>query len=211
MKEGIPIPPGEDGYWRMPHILTIQDFLKTGTLENYHVNGQYLWNWIGERSLNLGPGMKMIGDSIPVGYHAHVIYDNGVDWQAGEELPFDTESVQTVYAVHFLEHLTMRQFYRTMHECERVLVPGGQMFIVVPYGTTDFALRAPDHQLRFTENTWRTMFENPYAGDTNHRIGYYVHDQSSADGWDLEEVFSMIAGTCAHRMCLYTILQKKEG
>ena len=210
MKEGKPILPGVDGRFYLPAPHHIQSFIEAGVLESPHIEFVSNWKKLAKRrvSLNLGPGQKVIGLAIPVGHMASRSYDNGVDWIGGEDLPFDTGSVERIYAFHILEHLPMSAFYHCLHECERVLSTGGEMFIVVPYGTTDFALRAPDHIMRFTENTWRTMFDNDYAGKGPEREGYYIHDPASAKGWQLQEVFGLIAGTNAAKMCLYTILRK---
>lgn len=47
-------------------------------------------------------------------------------------LPFGSESVEEVWACHFLEHLNQETAAEFLEECYRVLVPGGQLGLVVP-------------------------------------------------------------------------------
>ena len=57
----------------------------------------------------------------------------GVDMVADvPPLPFESESVEEVWACHFLEHLSRGDADDFLMECLRVLVPGGQLGLVVP-------------------------------------------------------------------------------
>jgi predicted SAM-dependent methyltransferase len=47
-------------------------------------------------------------------------------------LPYDDESVEELYAGHFLEHLERAEADEFLRECHRVLVPGGRLGLVVP-------------------------------------------------------------------------------
>jgi predicted SAM-dependent methyltransferase len=47
-------------------------------------------------------------------------------------LPFADESVEEIYAGHFVEHLTPKDADKFLAECYRVLVPGGRLGVVVP-------------------------------------------------------------------------------
>ncbi len=58
---------------------------------------------------------------------AHVRYLN-----LRKELPFDSSSVDAVYASHVWEHLAVPDAERATRECYRVLKPGGVLRLVVP-------------------------------------------------------------------------------
>ena len=47
-------------------------------------------------------------------------------------LPFETASLDDIYAGHFVEHLTPEEASVFLTECHRCLVPGGRLGIVVP-------------------------------------------------------------------------------
>jgi predicted SAM-dependent methyltransferase len=49
-----------------------------------------------------------------------------------EPLPFPDASVELAHAEHFLEHISEEDAQRLVHECYRVLRPGGQLSITVP-------------------------------------------------------------------------------
>lgn len=47
-------------------------------------------------------------------------------------LPYRSGTVSSVFSAHFLEHLTPEEGRDLLAECHRVLVPGGQIRIIVP-------------------------------------------------------------------------------
>jgi len=47
-------------------------------------------------------------------------------------IPYPDDSMDEIYAGHFLEHLTPEETYWFLLECHRVLKPGGLMGVVVP-------------------------------------------------------------------------------
>jgi len=49
-----------------------------------------------------------------------------------ERLPFDNDSVNTVYSSHFLEHIPKVQVAEFLQECFRILKPGGEIRLVLP-------------------------------------------------------------------------------
>ena len=53
-------------------------------------------------------------------------------YQSVPPLPFADDSLDEVYAGHFLEHLSETDASAFLIECRRVLVPGGRVGIVVP-------------------------------------------------------------------------------
>jgi predicted SAM-dependent methyltransferase len=47
-------------------------------------------------------------------------------------IPFPSNSVKDIYSSHLFEHLTFKQAQAFLHECLRVMVPGGKFSICVP-------------------------------------------------------------------------------
>lgn len=56
------------------------------------------------------------------------------DWEIdiSKPLPFETESVDYVFAEHVVEHITHQQAYTFLEECARVLRFGGKGRIAIP-------------------------------------------------------------------------------
>lgn len=61
-------------------------------------------------------------------------------------LPFDADSVEAIYASHFIEHLDQDTANEFIRECYRVLVPGGELEILTPYALCDSAWQDPTHK-----------------------------------------------------------------
>ena len=57
-------------------------------------------------------------------------YDSDVD--ITKPLPFESNSCDLVFAEHLLEHIPTNKGYLFLEECVRILVPGGQLGIIVP-------------------------------------------------------------------------------
>lgn len=47
-------------------------------------------------------------------------------------LPLDSDSIEFIYTSHFVEHLSIKDFYSFIKECYRVLKPAGVLRIVCP-------------------------------------------------------------------------------
>lgn len=140
-----------------------------------------------EPVLNLGPGKKHIVGAYPLEYP---------DWDAEiDEIPFDDETVAQIHAYHFFEHLQNPR--HALAECNRVLMPGGHINIVVPYYKSNMAFQDLDHKSFYTEDTWKTLLDNPYY--TKNRIGV---------DWKLKIHFNMIMGVTERNMALVTQLVK---
>lgn len=122
------------------------------------------------RSIYLGGGVK----ELP-GYETEAL-GHAQGWDAETmDLPFDTRSVDVIWALHFLEHI--RNLLPLLSECERVLKPGGNMNICVPYGTCHMAVQDPTHVRFFNEDTWKELFFNEYYspyGPTKFIVGTNV-------------------------------------
>ena len=102
--------------------------------------------------LNLGPGNKTINGTIPLEYP---------EWNAETDaIPHPDNSVEQIHAYHFLEHI--HNVVGVISECQRVLVPGGHINIVVPYYNSQMAIQDLDHKHFFCERTWNHLFRNDY-------------------------------------------------
>ena len=71
-------------------------------------------------------------------------------------LPFDDDSVDEIYAGHYLEHLTRERALDFLEECRRCLIPGGLLGIVVPDTREIFKrylMGAPD-AIEYPQRVW---------------------------------------------------------
>lgn len=80
--------------------------------------------------LNVGCGRNTMPDFLNCDLDPAPHVDRAFDLQ--KEWPFEDDSAGVVYASHVLEHLT--DPFTFMRQAHRVLMPGGQMTIRVPYG-----------------------------------------------------------------------------
>lgn len=74
-------------------------------------------------------------------------------------------SVDTIYASHFLEHLTGAGVLHMLREFELVLKIGGTANIVTPYYSSQMQAQDLDHKSQFCEETWSNIFDNDYYTD----------------------------------------------
>lgn len=117
-------------------------------------------------------------------------------WNADEDrLPFDNEQVDFIHAYHFLEHV--KDPIRMLREIERVLKPGGILQCVVPYYSAQIAVQDLDHKSFWSEDTWKTLFANPY------------YEKNREVKWRLRVHFCMIAGIVERNLALFTQLVKE--
>jgi len=80
--------------------------------------------------INLGCGSRIHPDWRNLDVNPYV---EGVEsWKASEGIPAPSQSVDVVYHSHLLEHLQQEEGEDLIHECLRVLKPGGILRIVVP-------------------------------------------------------------------------------
>lgn len=49
-----------------------------------------------------------------------------------DALPFDDASIDEIYSRHLIEHLTLKEFLKTLVEWNRVLKVGGELYIICP-------------------------------------------------------------------------------
>lgn len=102
--------------------------------------------------LNLGAGNQQMDGVINLDYPT---WDADVD-----NIPYADNSVDSIYAFHFFEHLVDPR--PTLRECFRVLVPQGTLNIVVPYWNCQLAWQDLDHKKAFTLDTWATLKDTTY-------------------------------------------------
>jgi len=135
--------------------------------------------------LNIGAGNK------------HFDFATSLDlpeWDAdSQQIPRADESVASIIAFHFLEHV--REPVKLLQEFQRVLMPGGVVNIVVPYYSSAMAAQDLDHKHFFTEETWKTLFRNPY------------YNKNRVE-WKFEVKLNLIIGVVERNLCLMTELQK---
>jgi ubiquinone/menaquinone biosynthesis C-methylase UbiE len=102
--------------------------------------------------LNLGPGNKHIEGATELEYPS---------WDAETmPIPFANNSVRQIHAYHFFEHIKNVPFLT--RECERVLIPGGHINIVVPYYNSQMQAQDLDHKSAFCETTFKVLFDSDY-------------------------------------------------
>jgi SAM-dependent methyltransferase len=99
------------------------------------------------RALDLGCGDRKLPGAIGVDSLAlpsvDVVHDLSVfPW------PFETGSVDLVFANHFLEHAT--DIVKTLAEIHRIMAPQGRVVIQVPYFRSVDAVTDPTHKHFFT-------------------------------------------------------------
>lgn len=138
----------------------------------------------GDLILELGPG------NTPWEYATETL--EWPEWKADHNpLPYENDTVDHIGAFHILEHV--EKVVPLLRECQRVLVTGGTMNIVVPYYSSNLQARDLDHKHSFTELTWKTLFDNMY----------YLKDK---EGWEFYVGFNMIMGVEERNLCLCTQL-----
>jgi SAM-dependent methyltransferase len=137
--------------------------------------------------LNIGAGAKKIYGALPLDIP---------DWNADSmPIPFEDESVEAIYAIHFLGHVKYPVY--VLRECQRVLMPGGLLNIGVPYWHSMAAHQDLDHKSFFCEETWKTLFTNDYY-EKNH------------DGWKFKVGTNFLFGLNERNLMLITQLIRTD-
>jgi predicted SAM-dependent methyltransferase len=83
-----------------------------------------------KKLLNLGCGNKIHKDWINVDFNK--TGDNVVAYDLKKGIPFKNNEFDLVYHSHLLEHFSKKQGEIFIHECHRVLKPGGIIRVAVP-------------------------------------------------------------------------------
>ena len=137
--------------------------------------------------INLGIGLK----AMPKGVESVGL----PEWNAETDpLPFPANSIGTIWALHFLEHIN--NAVQLLEECNRILRPGGVLNVTVPYGVCHMAVQDLTHVHFFNEDTWRKLFDNPYYRD------------NAGHGWSVHANFIM--AVTGENLALFAQLVKKE-
>lgn len=107
----------------------------------------------GTRQLNLGAGYR------EVDWAESIDLEHGFDLEE-MSLPSHDEEVGAIWAHGVFEHVS--NYGWLLRECERVLVKGGVLNIVVPHGASFLQLEDPSHKTAWTEESWKAVLENEY-------------------------------------------------
>lgn len=130
-----------------PKVDTLTKLFNLGMMRNYSeiipdVNSGIV--------LNLGPGNKHIDGAIELEYPK---------WDAESmPIPFANNSVSQIHAYHFFEHIKNVPFL--LSECNRVLIKGGHINIVVPYYNSQMQAQDLDHKSAYCETTFKVLFDS---------------------------------------------------
>lgn len=91
-----------------------------------------------------------------------------LDDPGGVALPYEDDTYDLVEASHVLEHI--HNLLPLVQEVWRILRPGGQFCVAVPYGSSDDADEDPTHVRRFFPGSW-IYFSQPtyWRGDYGYR------------------------------------------
>lgn len=136
--------------------------------------------------IELGPGKVPVPGALGLEFPG---------WDADTmPIPCPDESVDGIYAFHFLEHCAHP--IKVMREIQRVLRPGGVATIGVPYYRCAMAHQDLDHKAWYTEDTWRTLMANPYYTKTG-------------EGWRLRVELNVVMFTVERNQMLFTQMVKE--
>lgn len=120
------------------------------------------------RAVNLGSGFSPIDGA-----------DNldEPDWHA-PDIPYGDETLNTVHAYHFFEHLDYSLLVLMLEEIERVLVPGGVLNYCVPYAMSPIAFMDASHRTFWTEETMPMLISGSSGYDNGCSIkSLRIHTQ----------------------------------
>jgi SAM-dependent methyltransferase len=125
--------------------------------------------------------------------------DVGMDFYPGPEVdvvwdmsrtpwPFKSETFETVFATHVLEHIPWSlepqyedALFRVMVEIHRVLKLGGKLILVTPHQESRYAWGVPTHRRVFNETTWTHFSRDLWTG---------VYSLESPEGIGREPLFA---------------------
>jgi hypothetical protein len=149
--------------------------------------------------LNLGPGRrKIIPETTGLGlpdWNAHIM-----------QIPRQDETVAAIHCYQFIEHFrgtSMRECDEVgvvdlLREMERVLMPGGCIYLASPYYKSAMAYQALDHKSYWNEEIWHWLFGNEY------------YDDHEGRGWQLRVHACFIMGVVERNINLFTQLVKED-
>ena len=116
--------------------------------------------------------------------------------------PFKDESVDAIYASHFVEHLDGIERIKFFNECYRILKPQGIMRLLHPYYKSVRAVQDPTHKWPpisensyfYWDKNWREMNKldhYPINCDFEFNIYYIWQDQTVANKSDETRAFNI--------------------
>jgi SAM-dependent methyltransferase len=114
------------------------------------------------RNFDASPTLRLqklpaIGKLVPSGPFGR-FPDNVEYGDIAKGLPLADASVRLLYCSHVLEHLTLTEMRQALHNCYRLLQPGGVFRFVLPdleYLTREYVNSTdPDASLKFMQLTW---------------------------------------------------------
>lgn len=132
--------------------------------------------------LNIGCGRYPIAEHVNLDSQPY----DGVDVVTRvPPLPYDDDSIESIYTGHFLEHLPPWDVLPLLEECYRVLVPGGSLAVVVPdaekarlmllsYRLTSDAHVAIVHGETHDDMAHRTLWSHNRLRDALRRAGFGI-------------------------------------
>jgi len=170
--------------------MNIQDFIKLGVCED--VNELIERDPLGKslNELNLGAGKKLIGTSLPLDLPG---------WNADTDLiPAEDDSIAGIWMIHMLEHVELP--IKLLRDCQRVLIYGGFVNIVVPYYNSNMNAQELDHKHNFSEETFPALF----------RQKQYYEKNLEGFEWEFDINLNLIIGAKERNMCLYVQLIKRR-
>lgn len=80
--------------------------------------------------INLGSNKYLLKEFINIDKEKFEGVDLICDIKDG--LPYEDNSIEEIYAGHFIEHLTIRNAIKVLEDCKRVLKPNGIITITIP-------------------------------------------------------------------------------
>lgn len=134
--------------------------------------------------LDLGCGRYKVPGTIGVDQSGDVGADVVIDFMEND-LPFEDNSVQTIYCMQVFEHIS--DIFSLMNKIHRVLHPDGVLIIEVPYWSSEGAFRDPTHVRFFSEKSfdyWDPACEcNYYANSAPfkvNKVDYLINQRPQA-------------------------------
>lgn len=120
------------------------------------------------RFLDLGCGTRKKDGYFGIDVHGYEGVDLVQDLKM-TKLPFDDEQITSLYASHFLEHLSFEEVIHLMNEAYRVLMIGGIFEIIVPHGMSYAGMADLSHKTFWTEDSF----------------GYFTPDNTAYYDWNV--------------------------
>lgn len=91
-----------------------------------------------------------------------------------EELPFENESIDEIYASHILEDFNKEDYFKIMEDFHRILKKGGILHIKVPIWNNELSYANPHHQGIFCKYSFEYLYRkfNNYDEEPKYKLIY---------------------------------------